>query len=122
MLNANSAQYGGNRGLLLENAVFRELYRRYGNIYSQNIYYSADGSSACDFVVYADGGTPLPVQVSWSLNDPLTRQRDIRRLIKACQYTQVKMDWIITGDENEEFEEDGIQVIVKAAWKWMIEK
>jgi uncharacterized protein len=122
LLNANSAQYGGNRGLLLENAVFKELYRRYGNIYSQNIYYSADISSACDFIVYADGGVPLPVQVSWSLNDPVTRQREIRGLIKACQYTQVKIGWIITGDEDEEFEEDGIQVMVKAAWKWMIEK
>ncbi len=34
LLNANTAQYTGNEGLLLGNAVFRELYRRYGNIYN----------------------------------------------------------------------------------------
>jgi hypothetical protein len=120
LLNANTAQYGGNKGLLLENAVFRELYRRYGNIYTQNIYYSADASSACDFVVYAEGGTPLPVQVSWSLIDPATRQRELRGLIKACNYCQVKEGLIITGDEEEELDLEGVHVMVKAAWKWMV--
>ena len=32
LLNSNTAQYGGNNGLLLENAVFRELYRRKAKI------------------------------------------------------------------------------------------
>jgi predicted AAA+ superfamily ATPase len=101
LLNANTAQYGGNKGLLLENAVFRELYRRYGNIYNQNIYYSADASTECDFVVYVEGGTPLPVQVCWSLADPLTRDRELKGLIKACQYCQVKEGWIIAmGKKN----------------------
>ena len=49
LLNANTAQYTGNKGLLLENAVFRELYRQYGNIYNQNIYYYTDTSAECDF-------------------------------------------------------------------------
>lgn len=120
LLNANTAQYGGNKGLLLENAVFRELYRRYGNIYTQNIYYAADASSACDFVVYAEGGMPLPVQVCWSLTDPTTRQRELRGLIKACHYCQVKEGWIITGDEDEELDLEGVHVVVKAAWKWML--
>jgi uncharacterized protein len=120
MLNANTAQYGGNKGLLLENAVFRELYRRFGNIYNQNIYYFADASSECDFVVYAEGGTPLPVQVCWSLADPHTRERELKGLIKACQYCKGKEGWIITADQEEEMDIDGIHVIVKAAWKWMI--
>jgi predicted AAA+ superfamily ATPase len=120
LLNANTAQYGGNKGLLLENAVFRELYRRYGNIYNQNIYYSADASSECDFVVYAEGGTPLPVQVCWSLADPSTREREFRGLIRACEYCQVKEGWIISGDEEEELDLEGIHVVVKPAWKWMV--
>jgi predicted AAA+ superfamily ATPase len=120
LLNANTAQYGGNKGVLLENAVFRELYRRNGNIYDQNIYYYSDISSECDFVVYAEGGTPLPVQVCWSLTDLLTRTREIRGLIKACEYCQAKVGWIITADEDEEMELEGIHIVVKAAWKWMI--
>ncbi len=120
LLNANTGQYGGNKGLLLENAVFRELYRRYGNIYNQNIYYSADASTECDFVVYVEGGTPLPVQVCWSLTDPLTRERELKGLIKACQYCEVKEGWIIAADEEQELDVEGIHVVVKAAWKWMI--
>jgi predicted AAA+ superfamily ATPase len=120
LLNANTAQYGGNNGLLLENAVFRELYRRYGNIYNQNIYYSTDTSTECDFVVYIEGGTPLPVQVCWSLADPFTRDRELKGLIKACQYCQAKEGWIIAADEEEEMDLEGIHVVVKAAWKWMI--
>jgi uncharacterized protein len=120
LLNANTTQYGGNKGLLLENAVFRELYRRYGNVYDQNIYYSTDASSECDFVVYIEGGTPLPVQVCWSLADPLTRDRELKGLIRACQYCQVKEGWIIAADEEEEIDLEGIHVVVKAVWKWMI--
>ena len=120
LLNSNTAQYGGNNGLLLENAVFRELYRRYGNIYNQNIYYSTDTSTECDFVVYIEGGTPLPVQVCWSLADPLTRDRELKGLIKACLYCQVKEGWIIAADEEEEIDLERVHVVVKAAWKWMI--
>jgi uncharacterized protein len=120
LLNANTAQYSDNKGLLLENAVFRELYRRYGNIYNQNIYYSEDTSWECDFVVFAEGGTPLPIQVCWSMSDPITREKELKGLIKACQYCQVKEGWIISADQEEEMDIEGIHVVVKAAWKWMI--
>jgi len=62
----------------------------------------------------------LPVQVCWSLADSLTRERELRGLIKACQYCQVKEGWIIAVDEEEEMDIEGIHVGVKAAWKWMI--
>ena len=122
LLNANSAQYGRNKGLLLENALFLELYRRYGNIYNQNVYYFSDTVSECDFIIYSEGSAPLPIQVSWSLTDPLTRQREIRGLVRACEYCQVREAWVMTADEEEEFETDGIHVRVQPAWKWMISK
>jgi predicted AAA+ superfamily ATPase len=122
LLNANSAQYGRNNGLLLENALFLELYRRYGNVYNSNIYYYSDSSGECDFIIYAEGGIPLPIQISWTLADPLTRQRELKSLIKACEYCQVKEGWIITSDEEGEFDFEGIHVLVKPAWKWMLSK
>ncbi|HEY4289709.1 MAG TPA: ATP-binding protein [Puia sp.] len=120
LLNANNAQYGQNKGLLLENMLFLELYRRYGNIYNQNIYYYSDSSGECDFIVYVEGKTPLPVQISWSLTDPSTRQREMKGLLKACVYCQAKEAWVITAEEEEEFEIEGVHILVKAAWKWMI--
>jgi predicted AAA+ superfamily ATPase len=119
LLNANSAQYGQNKGLLMENALFLELYRRFGNIYNQNIFYYSDGAAECDFVIYAEGTATLPIQVSWSLADPATRQRELRGLLKACEYCQVKEGWIMTSDEEDEFNFEGVHVLVKPAWKWM---
>jgi hypothetical protein len=58
----------------------------------------------------------------WSLTDLLTRTREIRGLIKACEYCQAKEGWIITADEEEEMELEGIHIVVKAAWRWMISK
>lgn len=122
LLNANSGQYGNNKGLLLENAVFRELYRRYGNIYNQTIYYCTDTSWECDFIVLVENESPLPIQVCWSIADRQTRDRKLKGLVKACRYCGVKEGWVITADENEEMDLDAIHVSVKSAWKWMIAK
>lgn len=120
LLNANTGQYSGNKRLLLENMVFKELYRRYGSIYNQNIYYSADASWECDFIVFVEGKAPLPIQVCWSMEDIQTRGRELKGLVKACQYCGVNEGWIITADEDKEMDLDGVHVVVRAAWKWMI--
>lgn len=120
LLNANTAQYTGNRGLLLENLIFKELYIRFGSIYTSNIYYYAEPSGECDFIVYPEGGTALPVQVSWTIADESTRNREIKGLLKACDYCKVKEAWIITAEEEEELIIDDVRISVKPAWKWMI--
>lgn len=121
LLNANTAQYSENRGLLLENLIFKELYLRFGSIYNSNIYYYAETSGECDFVIYPEGGTALPIQVSWTLEDESTRNREIKGLLKACAYCQVKEAWIITAEEEEDLVIDGVHIYIKPAWKWMIQ-
>ncbi len=120
LLNANTAQYTGNNGLLLENLVFKELYLKFGSIYTNNIYYYSEPGADCDFVIYREGGTALPVQVSWTLNDPETRTREIKGLLKAAGYCKVKEAWIITLDEEEELKIDGVRIQIMPAWKWML--
>ncbi|MBC7452004.1 MAG: ATP-binding protein [Cytophagales bacterium] len=120
LLNANTAQYTGNNGLLLENLVFKELYLKFGSIYTHNIYYYSEVSGECDFVIYPEGGIALPVQVSWTLNDPNTRNREIKGLLKAASYCNVKEAWIITLEEEEELIIDGVNIKVMPAWKWML--
>ena len=121
LLNANTAQYTGNNGLLLENLVFKELYLRYGSIYTNNIYYYAEPSGECDFVIYREGGIALPVQVSWTLSHPETRSREIKGLLKAAAYCKVKEALIITLDEEEALTIDGVQIQIMPAWKWMLQ-
>jgi len=41
-------------------------------------------------------------------------------LLKACEYSQVKEGWIITSDEEDEFDFEGVHVLIKPAWKWML--
>ncbi len=121
LLNANTAQYTGNNGLLLENLIFKELYLKFGNIYTNNIYYYADASGECDFVIYQEGGNALPVQVSWTLSDPDTRKREIKGLLKAAAYCKVETGWIITLDEEEELTIEGVKIKIIPAWKWMLQ-
>lgn len=121
LLNANTTQYTGNNGLLLENLVFKELYLRYGNIYNDNIYYYAESTGECDFIVFPEGRDALPIQVSWSLADPETRNREIKGLLKGTSYCKVKEGWILTLDEEEELTIDGVHIKIIPAWKWMLQ-
>lgn len=121
LLNANTAQYTQNKGLLLENLVFKELYLRFGNIYNNNIYYYTEPSSECDFIVYEEGGTALPIQVSWTLSSPDTRQREIKGLLKAASYCQITEGLILTAEEEEDITVDGVHIQILPTWKWLLQ-
>lgn len=121
LLNANTAHFTGNKGILLENLVFRELYRRYGNINETHISHYTDVSSECDFIIIPDGQSLLPIQVSWSISSAETRNRELKALIRACRYCKVHEGWILTAEEEETVVQDGITVFVKPIWKWLLD-
>ncbi|MBK7427839.1 MAG: ATP-binding protein [Saprospiraceae bacterium] len=118
MLQALNNSFSDNYGMLLENAVFWQLYRQYGSIYTTDIYYFKDAYHECDFVLYKEGGYALPVQVCWSLQEESTKIREIRGLLKACKYADSKRGVIITSEEEFELNEDGVSIYVVPAWKW----
>lgn len=120
LLNANHAQHTENKGLLLENLVFQALYKRYGTIYDTNVYYYNEPNHECDFVVKTKEGEQLPIQVCRSLQLPETKKREMKGLIKACHYSNAKEGWILTEEEEEELETEGIKVFVKPVWKWLL--
>ncbi|WP_316848346.1 DUF4143 domain-containing protein [Pedobacter psychrodurus] len=120
LLNANTAQYTGNNGLLLETVVYKELYLKFGSIYNNNIYCYTEASGECDFIIYPEGGTAIPIHVSWSLTDPDTRSREIKGLLKAATYCKVNKALIITLDEEEDLDIDGVNIQIIPAWKWML--
>jgi hypothetical protein len=109
----------GNKGAMLENAVFWELYRRHGNLYTTDIYYYKDTSSECDFIIYTEGGIPLPIQVCYSLSDKDTENRKIKGLLNACKACNTTEGWIISFDEAKTLIIDGNTIHIKEAWKWM---
>jgi predicted AAA+ superfamily ATPase len=118
MLHAIDGSFSTNKGMLLENLVFWQLYRMYGNIYTTDIYYYQDQSHECDFVLYKEGGQALPIQVCWQMTDENTRQRELKSLTKACKQTDSNKGIIITLAEEESLVYQDIKVQVIAAWKW----
>ena len=94
---------------LLENMVAVELCRRYGK---ESVYF-LNAEKEIDFVVPDE---KLAIQVSYSIKDEATRNREVSPLVK---YAKVHQDWkclLITYDE--ESMEKGISVI--PVWKWLL--
>ncbi|MDR7129045.1 putative AAA+ superfamily ATPase [Algoriphagus sp. 4150] len=108
-------------GTLLENSVFLHLYRIYGSMYLSQIFYYSDQSHECDFVVLRGEGRPMPIQVCWSMEQLRTHDREVKGLLKACKYADVKEGLILTLEESGSWEQDGVTIRMMPVWRWMLE-
>jgi uncharacterized protein len=112
-----------NRGLMLENLVFVELFRR-----GHTIHYYADahGKYEVDFVV-SDDSSPNDVsliQVCTDLSRPQTRERELRGLVQAAKAFADLPDeklLVLTMDEKEPQSFAGRHIACKPVWEWMLE-
>ena len=98
---------------LLENIVAIQLRKKYeGEVYfyNQNI--------EVDFYVPSE---KLAVQVSYNLKDEMTRKREISALYKVMNVLDVEKYLIITRDDEEVIEENGLEIKVIPVWKWLME-
>ena len=94
---------------LLENMVAVELCRRYGK---ENVFY-LNADKEIDFIIPEE---KLAIQVSYSIKDQMTREREVPPLVK---YAKGHNDWkclLITYDE--ESTDEGISVV--PVWKWLL--
>ncbi|MBU0487924.1 MAG: ATP-binding protein [Bacteroidetes bacterium] len=113
MLSAIEFSVSKNEGKLFENMVALEFLKAGKEImYFKQTY-------ECDFVV-KDNLTLSPVQVCFDLHDGETRQREIRGLVECCHALDVTRGTIITFDQEESFEQNGVQVDVVAVWRWFL--
>ena len=95
---------------LLENMVAVELCRRFGK---KNVFF-LNAEKEIDFIVPDE---KLAIQVSYSIKDETTYNREVPSLAK---YAKAHEDWkclLITYDE--EGTEDGVPVM--PVWKWLME-
>lgn len=106
-------------GKKLENTVFLHLYRNRTAI-DQIFYYSSDVE--CDFVVQRGTDITALIQVTWSMSDPATRDREIRGLIAAHNATGCANLVIITAYEEEKITTDnGLTIRILPAQKWLLD-
>jgi len=98
--------------ILLENIVFTELLRRYGN----DLYYYYKNKTDIDFFIKE---TKSLIQVCYSLGDPDTRNREVTALKKAHEYLDIDEMLLLTLDNDEIIDEN---ITVLPVWRWLLER
>ncbi len=99
-------------GRLLENIVFLEL--RKG---ADEIFYFEE-EQECDFIVKKDEKF-FPYQVCFELTER-NQKREISGLVSCCKWLKIKEGVILTNDQEEIKEVEGIKINIAPAWKWLL--
>ena len=114
ILSAVDYSFSENQGKLLENLTALEILKAGKELmYFKNI-------MECDFII-RDRKSYFPVQVSYSLQDSDTKEREIKGLLKACEYLKVKKGTIVTFEEEDNFSVSNIEIDVLPAYKFFLE-
>lgn len=98
---------------LLENQVAIILKKKYSNglyYYNKNVevdFYIPEARTA--------------IQVSYTLSQSDTREREIKALLKLSQVYPVDKLQIITWEEDSVIEEEGLHIEILPLWKWLLE-
>jgi len=111
-----SAAFSEDRGKLLENAAYLELRKRHG----QDSVFFYKGVKECDFVVREKNALTQAIQVAYSL-DSDNMKRELDGLLEALDKLKLNNGLIITHDQEDELNVNGKKILVKPAWKWMLE-
>ena len=114
LINAITYRFSQDRGKLLENAVFLELSRR-----EMPLFYHKN-QFECDFIVQQEEAIKEAYQVSLTVSQTETRQREIRALQKTMDKFNLSEGCIITLDEEEDIELNNKRIAIKPAWKWFL--
>ena len=96
---------------LLENIVAITLKKHYGDelfFYNKNI--------EVDFFMPSE---KRAIQVSYSIADDATKQREIKALIKLSEVYATKKMEIITWDEESTIQENDKTIEIIPVWKWL---
>lgn len=96
----------------LETLVFNHLRLNYGS----NLFYFRNRFEVDFFVP----GEEL-IQVCYSLEEPATRKREISALHKVYDKNPVKRLTIVTYNTEEIINENGMEIKVMPAWRWLLE-
>lgn len=103
-------------GYLLENFVFLELLRSKYVIE----YYKTNSGGEVDFLITDSLGEESLVQVSAQINDPLTRQRELKALIEAMEERGKRQATVITLHQEEHLETKSGYIHIVPAWMWTL--
>ncbi len=97
----------------MENLIAMNLLRLYGM--DDAVYFYNKGVEVDFYIPDAEWA----IQVSYSLKDSETREREVKALLKLTNVLPCSRLSIITYDEEGTIEENGLSIEVLPAWKWL---
>ncbi|MCD8268649.1 MAG: ATP-binding protein [Parabacteroides sp.] len=103
---------------LLENIVAINLIERYRKGEEYGVFFYNKGIEV-DFYIPDE---EIAIQVSYSIDDPLTREREIKALWKIAEVFSIRKAFIITRDEETTISESGSDIEVLPVWKWLLKE
>ena len=106
----------GDEPKLLENVVAVDLIKRYRQSEGDSVFFYNKGVEV-DFFVPDE---KLAVQVAYSINDPVAKEREVRALKKLSDTFDVRKNVIVTMDEEANIVQDSIEINVIPVWKWLL--
>jgi len=113
MNNRENAFVGENRGWRLETIVLCQLLRK-AKREGLDIYYLNERSGECDFLICQGNQVLQAIQVSYDISSEKIRKREIKGLVLASQLTGCKNLLLITYQDNEDVETDGLNIQIRS--------
>lgn len=106
--------FSEDKGKFLENAVFLKL----RSLYQDGLYYyKTEKDKEVDF--YLPRIKSL-IQVSQSMSDPKTREREVQALLGAMEEVKGSSGLIVTEDEKETISINGAKIFVIPSYEWLL--
>ena len=99
-------------GRLLETTVALELLKQ-----GRQIAYQQNGSE-CDFVVIEKGVVTASIQVALDTSETKTMEREVRGLVDSCKKFKLKEGFVLTMNDTDIFDQDGISVNIMPVWQY----
>ena len=114
-----NALAGENLGWRLETIVYLELRRRI-RTEEEDIYYFDNGNTEADFIVCNGNKATGVYQVSYNIENPKTRRREVNRAITAAKTTKCNDVYILTDHQSETIVQNGIKIKAMPVWEWIV--
>jgi predicted AAA+ superfamily ATPase len=114
LVNAIGFSFSPNTGKLMENAAFLALRRKTHEIY----YYTTPAGYEVDFYLPESGQL---VQVAQSMDNPATREREIRALLDAMKTLGLSFGLILADSNDETITRNGFTIKIRFLAEWLLE-
>ena len=118
-ITALSTRFEKDLGRLYENCVAVELMRR--GMREKLFYWRNERGWEVDFCIRSSTRVDRLIQVCYDLDDPYTKEREVRALLKASLDLECDDLTIITGEAEKVEEHDGKKIKLIPLWKFLLD-